>query len=294
MISIYSEASNKRLSEMFVWKGWESIEAPLLSSLIIMLILLILGAIIGIKAHRAYKRKDYLKRPKGLLFLVEIYYDMIENFVTDNMGHYAGDWGGFFWTLFAYLFMGFTFSLTGLPGVIDWLAAPLSLSIIMFVLIQATAIHYQKFGYFHRFIEPIIVFLPINLITMWAPIISTSMRMLGNALAGTIILGLIQWALSLLSGSIWNAMGVSGQIVADAANYWNAFPYWTGIWLAPVPMGVLNLYFGLFSGFVQTLVFSSLTSLWIAQERPEDEDFERSLKERALEKQSLEMGKTIN
>lgn len=280
---IYSEASQEKMSQMFNWLGWDSIEGPLLSSLIIMIILLILGAVIGIKAHIAYKRKDYLKRPKGLLFLVEMYYDMVENFVGSNMGRYAGNWGGFFWTLFAYLFIGMIFSLTGLPGVIEWLAAPLSLAIIMFVLIQATAIKYQHWGYFHRYIEPIFLFLPINLVTMWAPIISTTMRLFGNALAGTVILGLLQWALGNLSNSIFGLMGVTGEIVG-ASSYWNQFPYWTGIFLSPIPSGALNLYFGLFSGFVQTLVFSSLTALWIAQERPEEEEFELRLRERQLPK----------
>ena len=45
---------------------------------------------------------------------------------------------------------------------------------------------------------------------------------------------------------------------------------WTGIFLAPIPMGILNLYFSLFSGFVQTLVFCSLNAIWISNERPEE------------------------
>lgn len=271
MLSIYQTASDERMSSMFKWEGMASIDAPLLSSLLIMIILLIVGIIIGIRAKIGLKRKEYLKRPKGILFLAELYANMCDNFVASNMGNGAKIYGGYFWTLFAYLFLGFTFSLLGLPSVIDWLAAPLSLAIIMFVIIQFVAIKYQHFGYFHRYIEPIPVFLPINLITMWSPIISTTMRMFGNCLAGSVIIGLVQWALSNLSHNIFLSFGVNGIIGLDPLSYWNAYPNWTGTFLAPIPMGILNLYFSLFSGFVQTLVFASLTALWIAQERPSED-----------------------
>ena len=39
--------------------------------------------------------------------------------------------------------------------------------------------------------------------------------------------------------------------------------------LGPIVIGVLNLYFGLFSGYVQTLVFASLNGVWIGAEIPE-------------------------
>ncbi len=268
MFQVFDAASQARLESMFEWHGADSIDAPLLSSLLIMAVLLLIGAIVGIRATIGLKKKEYLKKPKGILFLAELYYDMCQSFVGSNMGESAKGYGGYFWTLFAYLFISFIFSLFGLPSVVDWLAVPLGLAIIMFVIIQAVAIKYQHFGYFHRYIEPIPVFLPINLITMWSPIISTTMRMFGNCLAGSVIIGLIQWALSNASNAIFGAMGVNGFIGTNLESYWNMWPYWTGVFLAPMPMGVLNLYFSLFSGFVQTLVFASLTALWIAQEKP--------------------------
>ncbi len=251
-----------KIAHMFDW----AMDPQLYSSLLIMAVLLILGAIVGVKARIAYKKKDYLKRPKGLLFFAEWYEEMCEGFVKGDMGAASEGWAGYFWTLFAYLFLAFNWSLLGLPSVIDWLAGPLSLSLVMFLLIQITAIRYQKWGYFHRYIDPFPLFLPINLLTMWSPIISTTMRLFGNCLAGSIIIGLIQWALSNASVAFFGLFGVSSQLGASA--YWNAFPGWTGIFFAPIPMGVLNIYFSLFSGFVQTLVFGSLTALWIAQEIP--------------------------
>jgi len=232
--------------------SWEAMDAPLFSSLIIMAILLILAIIVGILAKHA----DPLKTPRGLLFLVTWAYDKIHAFVIENMGEAFENYTGYFMCLIPYLGLSFIWGLTGLPSVIDYLAAPLSLSVIMFVLIHATAIRWQKWHYFSRYVEPFAVFLPINLISMWTPIISTSMRMFGNCLSGTIIIGLVQWALSNLAASLFASFTPAGLV---------------GIFLAPIPMGILNLYFSLFSAFIQTTVFTYLTALWIAAEKPVEE-----------------------
>jgi F0F1-type ATP synthase membrane subunit a len=94
------------------------------------------------------------------------------------------------------------------------------------------------------------------------------MRLFGNCLSGTILVGLVQWALSSASSGIFEAFGVVGTI--GTSSFWNN-PGWTSIFLAPGPVGVFNSYFSLFSGFIQTLVFSSLSAIWISQEMPEPE-----------------------
>jgi F-type H+-transporting ATPase subunit a len=256
-----------KIAHMFDW----SIDAPLYSSLIIMAIILVFAIIVGIEARVALKKKSYLERPHGLLMYGEWFEEWTEGFVKNNMGPGSEMMTGYFMVLIPYLFIAFNWGLTGLPTVIDWLAAPLSLSIIMFILIQATALHYQKLHYFHRYIEPFAIFLPINLVTMWTPIISTSMRMFGNCLAGTIIIGLVQWALGLASGALFGSLTAAAQ--ATYFPVWDVTHnyVWTQTFLAPIPMGILNLYFSLFSGFVQTTVFVYLNALWMAQEKPADE-----------------------
>ena len=258
-----------KLAHMLDW----DLDPQLFSSLMVMLIVLVLAILLGIKARIGLKKKTYLKRPKGLLFLGELYYDTCHDFVTSRMGASHESFTGYFMCLFAYLFLAFIWGVTGLPSIIDWLAGPITLSIIMFAMIQITALRYSGWHYFHRYIEPFAVFLPINLLTMWTPIISTAMRMLGNCLSGTIIIGLIQWALGNLSANILGAIGANATPFANAYFNGTALPatYWTSIFLAPIPMGILNIYFSLFSGFVQTLVFATLSALWIAQEMPAEE-----------------------
>ena len=180
--SATSHSFNDKVESMFHWDGWASIDAPLVSSLFVMAILAVIGIVVGIRARIALKRKEYLQKPKGIMFFAELYYNMCNNFASSNMGETHVSWGGYFWTLFAYLFIGFNISLFGLPSLVDWLACPLCLAIIMFAIIQFQGLKYSKLGYFHRYVEPIFVFLPVNLITMWAPIVSTTMRTSGSAI----------------------------------------------------------------------------------------------------------------
>ena len=233
------------------------IGGPTISSLVVMGIVAILAIIVGIQAHF----HDPMKPSKGLLGLAEAFYEWLQEWTRGIMGREPGNWPGYFFCLFVYLFMAFIWSITGFPSIIDTLVLPLALSLVMFVLIQFTALRYQKFGYFHRYIEPIPLFLPINLVTMWTPIISTTLRMFGNCLAGSVIIGLVNWALK----------NVSVMIFASwAGSYTNPLDSPAAIWFSPVFIAVLNLYFGLFSGYIQTLVFASLNGVWIGNEMPED------------------------
>ena len=269
-----------RLNSMFKW----DMDGPMYSSLLVILILIVLCIFIFFRFRRAYKRQEYKKRPKGLLFAAEQYYGFINGFVRNNMGEGFSYFNVYFMTLFAYLFLSFIWGITGMPSIIDWLAAPLALAIIMFIIIQVTAIRYQRWRYLHRFIEPVPVFLPINLVTMWTPILSTTMRMFGNCLSGSIILGLIQWAMSSLSGKFFGALTAAAQMNYFPSWDLNHSTVWTQIFLAPIPMGILHLYFSLFTAGIQTLVFASLNALWFAAERPEDyKPKERAAKPRRKE-----------
>lgn len=234
-----------RLAEMGQWDP----SGALFSSLMVMAIIAILAIIIGI----VVRKSDPYKTPGKFMTLVEAFYNMCHNLVLDNMGEGWDSFTGYFMCLFSYLFLAFIWPLTGLPGIIENTFAPLALATVMLFLIHKTAIKYQKWHYFHRYVDPVFVFLPINILTTFTPALSTTLRMFGNALSGTIIITLISWALGQVSSSLFSFMGAG----------------LSSIWLAPIPIGVLNLYFGLFSGYIQTLVFCSLNACWIAAEKPE-------------------------
>ena len=143
-----------------------SVAPEVISSIIVMFIICILAIIIGIQAHF----QDPLKKPKGLLLIAYLGVKFFDNFTREYVGGSLPNMGGFIMGIAVYLFIAFIFGLTGLPAPVTYLATPLSLGLISFVLIHANAIRFNKFRYFKRYIEPVPVFLPVNLISMWAPL----------------------------------------------------------------------------------------------------------------------------
>ena len=56
--SATSHSFNDKMESMFHWDGWASIDAPLVSSLFVILVLMILGTVVGIRARIALKNKE--------------------------------------------------------------------------------------------------------------------------------------------------------------------------------------------------------------------------------------------
>ena len=226
------------------------IPGEVISSLIVVVIVIILAIIVGIMAHFA----DPLKRPKGLLHLAEIGVNYFDNFAKDLAGPAMPNFGGFIMGVAVYLFIAFIFGLTGLPSPVTYMAVPLSLGLTTFILIHVTSIRFTKWKYFKRYIDPIPIFLPINLISMWAPLLSLTLRLFGNAIAGWALLTIVESGLTSLSQQLFAFMQTE----------------WSGVFLAPIPLALLHAYFDLFSGLIQTVVFISLTAIFIGQEVPEE------------------------
>ena len=230
-----------------------------ISSLIVIGIIMILAFIVAIQAHF----QDPLKKPRGLLFLAEVGVTFFDNLVEDMMGKRFRGFGGYIMAVSVYLFIAFIFGLTGLPSPVTNLAVPLSLALCTFILIHATSVKYTKIRYFKRYIEPLPFFLPVNLISMWAPLLSMTLRLFGNAISGWALMSIVYWALQNLSKLLFQFMGDIG---------------WNQMFIAPFVTPLLHLYFDLFSGFIQTTIFIFLTMINIGIEAPEDDIQEISMK----------------
>ena len=226
------------------------IPGEVISSLIVMLIIIILAIVIAIQAHF----QDPLKKPKGLLLIAEIGVQFFDNFVKDLTGSALPNFGGFIMGVATYLFIAFIFGLTGLPSPVTYMAVPLSLGLTTFLLIHLISAKFTKWRYFKRYVDPLPVFLPVNLLSMWAPLLSLTLRLFGNAIAGWALLTIVEFSLRDASAAIFSFVP-SG---------------WNEIFLAPIPLAVLHAYFDLFSGLIQTVVFISLTAIFIGQEIPEE------------------------
>ena len=226
-----------------------------ISSLILIGIISLLAIYICIRSRFA----DPLKKPKGILFLAEVGVNFFDGLVESLMGPRYRGFGGFIMAVAVYLFLAFIWGLTGLPAPVTYLATPLSLGLITFVLIHLHSIRFTRFRYFKRYIEPIPLFLPINLISMWAPLLSLTMRLFGNALAGWTLMTLLYAALN----------GIGGTVIEAAGQAMGA-----GSFVAPIVTPILHAYFDLFSGLIQTVVFLFLSMIFIANEGPEDDDIQ--------------------
>lgn len=231
---------------------WD-IAGEVLSSLIVMGIIIVFYVILGLLASH----HDPLKKPKGLLLIGEILVNFFDRLVEDMMGVKFKGMGGFILAIASYLFISFIFGLTGLPSPITYFGVPLSLALVTFVMIHVTSIRFTKWKYFKRYVDPIPVFLPVNLLSMWAPLLSLSLRLFGNALSGWVIMALVYGGISSLE-----ALAISW--VSSGADTTFSF-------IAPLITPVLHAYFDLFSGLIQTTVFLFLTMIFIAQEAPEEE-----------------------
>ncbi len=226
-----------------------------ISSLILIGIISLLAIYICIRSRFA----DPLKKPKGILFLAEVGVTFFDGLVESLMGPRYRGFGGFIMAIATYLFLAFIWGLTGLPAPVTYLATPLSLGLITFVLIHLNSIRFTRFRYFKRYIEPVPIFLPINLISMWAPLLSLTMRLFGNALAGWTLMTLLYAALN----------GIGGTVIEAAGHAMGA-----GSFVAPIVTPILHAYFDLFSGLIQTVVFLFLSMIFIANEGPEDDDIQ--------------------
>ena len=228
------------------------VSAEVISSLFVMAIVAILAIIVGIMAHC----HDPLKKPKGLLLIAEMGVKFFDSFVENLAGTALPGFGGIVMGCAVYLFIAFIFGLTGLPSPVTYMAIPLSLGLTAFLCIHIVSAHFTKWKYFKRYVEPFPVFLPINLISMWAPVLSLTLRLFGNAVAGMTLMSLLYAFLGGIGNTLFT---IAGEAVH------------TGTIIAPFITSILHAYFDLFSGFIQTTVFISLMTILTGQEVPETE-----------------------
>ena len=235
-----------------------SLEAVVAVSLCV--VISIFAIIIG----RVAKKQDYKKAPKGMLLLIDWAVERIDDFTHENMGAGFENFGGILLGLIAFLLGNFIIGITGLPTPMAYLPIPVSLGLSTFLLIHITSIRFTKWGYFKRYIEPIPVFLPVNLLSMWAPLLSISLRLFGNAVAGTILLTIVNFGLKNLGDMIFT-------FIQSDARY---------LILSPIMTPLLHAYFDVVGALIQCLVFVYLTSLLCAKEKPEDYDEKLALASR--------------
>lgn len=240
-------------------------QGELLVSLLIMFIVAILAIILG----AAIKRADYKKPTKGLAFMAETIVNLADSQVEGILGTAFGNFTPILVFMYMYIPLAFIAGLFGLASPITFYTIPLCLALISWFAIQISAIRYQKLDYLKSFTSPLPtwlpVFVPINILSKISPLLSLSIRMFGNAVAGYILMFLVYWGTGILSEAVFHL------------SEWNIF----GMIIAPW----LHAYFDIFGAFIQTLIFTTLTMLLIASEIPAPVNIDPEKLKRKLEKQ---------
>jgi F-type H+-transporting ATPase subunit a len=192
---------------------------------------IIMGALIvfAIVVRVALKRFEEI--PKGFQNVVELMVEFFDNFVHTSAGEKLAYLGNWFFMVFAFILLS---NISGLfflrPPTADW-TVTISFALVTFVLIQAMGIKYRKGGYFKSFLEPIFLFLPLNIIGELARPISLSFRLFGNVLGGMILISLL-----------YNLAPIPVRFVLPVA---------------------LHGFFDIFAGVLQTYIFSILSLSFI-------------------------------
>ena len=181
---------------------------------------------------RHYVMKAYNSgQANGVSNAVEMIVELLDGLVDSNMGKYAPAYRNYVEALMAYILLSNISGLFGLrPPTADF-GTTFALALITFVMIEYAWIKSKGIGFVKDLFAPIPVFLPVNIISEFATPVSMSLRLFGNVLAGTIMLGL------------WYAL----------------MPWFMKIGIP----AFLHLYLDLFSGAIQTFVFGMLTMTFI-------------------------------
>lgn len=220
----------------------------LMVSLLVMLIIAIFAIILG----KAISKADPTKTPKGLAFVADFIVDKVTNLIDDILGDAYEKFTPYAIFLVTYIPLAFMAGLFGLASPMTYYTIPLCLALVSWLGINLSAIKYQKLDYLKGFTSPlpayIPIFVPINMLSKLAPLMSLSIRMFGNALAGYILMYLVYWGCGKLSALIFTS-----------AQY--NFVAWL---IAPI----LHAYFDIFGAVIQTLIFVLLTMLLISAEIP--------------------------
>ena len=207
--------------------------------------------------------KNLTKRPGKVQVVLEKLISMLYGLVEDTMGKHNIKFAPYIGTLFLSSIVG---TLIGMTQIIPSVTQDLSVT-LAWALVTTGMVWYnniKNFGFkawLKGFTEPIVVMTPMNIVSEIAQPISLAFRHFGNVAGGGVLTALIYAALA----------GLSSMIFGWIPGFVGTIPF--------LQVGIpafLSIYFDLFSGFVQALVFSLLTMVYVGgacpppEELPED------------------------
>lgn len=197
-------------------------------ALLMVSIVLIVFAII---ANRVIAKADPDATPGAFQCFVEIIVEMLGSMVEGLMGTNAKRFVNYISSIFVFILLCNISGLLGLrPPTADY-GVTLPLALFTFCIIHYCGIKKNKVKHFTNLFQPVPILFPINVISEVATPLSLSVRLFGNIMSGTVLMGLV----------------------------YGLFPIFLKIGIP----AVLHIYFDVFSGCIQAYVFCMLTMVYV-------------------------------
>ena len=240
-------------------KVYFAINTPWFSINITQTVITILATTIILMILALLIKRSLKKRPGGFQVIVEKLVDMLYGLVESTMGKHNLKFAPYIGTLFL---SSIFCTLLGMTQIFRSATADLSVT-LAWALVTTGMVWFcniKNFGFrswLKGFTEPIVVMTPMNIVSEIAQPISLAFRHFGNVAGGGVLTGLIYMALAGLTNILFG--WISGLI--------GLIPF--------MQVGIpafLSIYFDLFSGFVQALVFSLLTMVYVGAANPPPEE----------------------
>ena len=207
-------------------------------------------AILLVFINRKLVKYDPLSKPTGIVLLIIMYAQMIDNMVKSKTNEKVAKYlTPYIMTVAAYIFLSNISGLFSIETPTSKYSVTLALAAITCVLIEVFSFAARgPKGYLKSWMEPFAPFLVMNIMSKLSTLLSLSLRLFGNILSGSILMTVIYSML----GNISKAIPFIGEFNI------------VGVIVAPV----LHFYFDLFSGVMQSFIFITLTVSFIGKELP--------------------------
>lgn len=265
------------------------------SSFVVMVLLCTAGFFLG---------RNLKKRPGRMQVMTEYLTNMLYNLVEETMGKHNSHWTPYIGALFLSSMLG---SLIGMTGIFRSTTSDLS-TVIVWAVMTSVLVWYHSIRSmgFLKWLKGYIN--PLNIVSDIAQPVSMAFRHFGNIMGGGVLTSLLYAALATASSALLGLIASSGIAVAIVLTALGGLLFlWgrkkkklmrkiLGIALtliglcsllesiglvAGIPIlslgipGILSLYFDVFSGLVQALVFSLLTMVYVGNACPPPEETEK-------------------
>lgn len=211
-------------------------------------------SILLLTINRVLVKFDPLSKPKGIVLLMIMAVDFISNLIKGAIKEkkIADTLIPYFMTIILYIFFSNIAGLFSIECPTSNYSVTLTLAALTCILIEVCSF-ITKGGkkYFKGWFEPMAPFVVMNVISKLSTLLSLSLRLFGNILAGGILMSVIYQLFDRISALV----PVIGNI-----NF-------VAIIVAPA----LHFYFDLFSGVMQAFLFTTLSVNFIGNELPNEE-----------------------